>query len=57
MSGPAQPSHPATRVLVVDDEENIAYLVGSALRMAGLDVETAADTLADARRLTGGGAR
>ncbi len=37
-----QPSTPAIRALVVDDEENIAYLVGSALRMAGLDVETAA---------------
>ena len=28
-------------VLVVDDEENIAYLVGSALRMAGCDVISA----------------
>jgi len=34
-------SAPAPRVLVVDDEENIAYLVGSALRMAGCDVDTA----------------
>ena len=31
-----------SRVLVVDDEENIAYLVSSALRLAGLEVETAA---------------
>ena len=30
------------RVLVVDDEENIAYLVASALRLAGLEVATAA---------------
>ncbi|MGL4175786.1 MAG: response regulator transcription factor [Dermatophilaceae bacterium] len=29
-------------VLVVDDEENISYLVSSALRLAGLDVSTAA---------------
>ncbi|HET6967527.1 MAG TPA: hypothetical protein VFI44_04570, partial [Ornithinibacter sp.] len=29
------------RVLVVDDEENIAYLVWSALRLADLDVATA----------------
>ncbi|MFQ6171120.1 response regulator transcription factor [Oryzobacter sp. R7] len=28
-------------VLVVDDEENIAYLVSSALRLAGLEVSTA----------------
>ncbi len=43
-SGPGGP-HPAeqpSRVLVVDDEENISYLVGSALRMAGHDVQTAA---------------
>jgi DNA-binding NtrC family response regulator len=26
------------RVLVVDDEENISYLVASALRLAGLEV-------------------
>lgn len=31
------------RVLVVDDEENIAYLVASALRLAGLEVATAAN--------------
>lgn len=30
------------RVLVVDDEENISYLVSSALRLADLDVATAA---------------
>ncbi len=35
------------RVLVVDDEENIAYLVSAALRLAGLEVVTAA-TGADA---------
>ena len=29
------------KVLVVDDEENISFLVASALRMAGMDVETA----------------
>jgi two-component system OmpR family response regulator len=28
------------RVLVVDDEENIAFLVGSALRLHGMDVRT-----------------
>ncbi len=33
---------PVPRVLVVDDEENISYLVGSALRMAGCEVDTAA---------------
>ncbi|MEO7421550.1 MAG: response regulator transcription factor [Ornithinibacter sp.] len=32
----------ASSVLVVDDEENIAYLVASALRLAGLEVTTAA---------------
>jgi two-component system OmpR family response regulator len=32
----------ATRVLVVDDEENITFLLGSALRHFGFDVETAA---------------
>ena len=32
----------AASVLVVDDEENIAYLVSSALRLAGLEVTTAA---------------
>ena len=33
---------PRPTVLVVDDEENIAYLVSSALRLAELDVATAA---------------
>ena len=33
----------AGRVLVVDDEENISFLVGSALRHHGFDVATAAD--------------
>ena len=32
----------SARVLVVDDEENIAFLVMSALRFDGLDVQTAA---------------
>jgi two-component system OmpR family response regulator len=32
-----------TRVLVVDDEENIRYLLDAALRHAGFDVATAAD--------------
>jgi two-component system OmpR family response regulator len=32
----------STRVLVVDDEENITYLLGSALRHFGFDVTTAA---------------
>jgi len=32
----------APRILVVDDEENISYLVGAGLRMAGCDVQTAA---------------
>lgn len=41
------PTPPARRVLVVDDEENIAYLVASALRLAGLEPTTAA-TGADA---------
>jgi two-component system OmpR family response regulator len=31
----------ATRVLVVDDEENITFLLGSALRHFGFDVQTA----------------
>ena len=31
----------AARVLVVDDEENISYLVASALRLAGLEVRIA----------------
>ncbi len=37
MATPETPS-----VLVVDDEENIAYLVASALRLAGMEVTTAA---------------
>ena len=43
----------AARVLVVDDEENISYLVASALRLAGLEVRTAGtamEALADAQR-------
>src|SRR5205814_1466499 len=32
----------STRVLVVDDEENITFLLGSALRHFGFDVSTAA---------------
>jgi two-component system, OmpR family, response regulator len=28
------------RVLVVDDEENIAFLIGSALRLAGMEIES-----------------
>ncbi|HMC80684.1 MAG TPA: response regulator, partial [Acidimicrobiia bacterium] len=32
----------STRVLVVDDEENITFLLGSALRHFGFDVTTAA---------------
>ena len=31
----------AAKVLVVDDEENISFLVASALRMSGMEVETA----------------
>ena len=31
----------ATKVLVVDDEENISFLVSSALRVEGFDVTTA----------------
>ena len=41
----------ATRVLVVDDEDNCSYLVASALRLAGLEVRiagTAVEALADA---------
>jgi two-component system OmpR family response regulator len=34
------------RVLVVDDEENISYLVASALRLAGCDVQTCATGVA-----------
>ena len=41
--GRASPQPAAPRVLVVDDEENIAYLVASALRLAGLEVATAAN--------------
>ena len=37
---PASHPPPAPRVLVVDDEENISYLVASALRLAGLEVAT-----------------
>ncbi|HET7900602.1 MAG TPA: response regulator transcription factor [Candidatus Nanopelagicales bacterium] len=33
----------APRVLVVDDEENVSFLVTSALRLAGMDTRTAAD--------------
>jgi len=47
---PAAPPS-AARVLVVDDEENISYLVASALRLAGLEVRTAGtamEALADA---------
>jgi len=36
-------SRNAARVLVVDDEENISFLVSSALRVEGFDVVTAAD--------------
>ncbi len=42
-----------TRVLVVDDEEHIAELVGVALRFSGFDVTTALtgrDALAEVRR-------
>ncbi len=44
---PPAPLSPAARVLVVDDEENISYLVASALRLEGLEVTTVA-TGADA---------
>jgi two-component system OmpR family response regulator len=40
--GGRDPSPVRATVLVVDDEENIAYLVSSALRLAGFDVATAA---------------
>lgn len=43
----------APRVLVVDDEENISFLVSSALKLEGYDVRTAAtgtDALAEAER-------
>jgi two-component system OmpR family response regulator len=33
---------PATRILVVDDEDNITFLLGSALRHFGFEVKTAA---------------
>jgi two-component system OmpR family response regulator len=33
----------APRVLVVDDEENVSFLVTSALRLAGIETRTAAD--------------
>jgi two-component system OmpR family response regulator len=36
-------STPTARILVVDDEENIAYVVATALRLAGYEVTTAAD--------------
>ncbi|HEX7132507.1 MAG TPA: response regulator transcription factor [Iamia sp.] len=45
---------PAPRVLVVDDEENIRFLVGSALQMAGFDAivaETGREALALAAEL------
>ena len=38
----AMTTSPRPTVLVVDDEENISYLVSSALRLADLDVATAA---------------
>lgn len=44
----------AKRALVVDDEENISFLVSSALRLEGLEVSVAAtgtDALAAAKRL------
>jgi PleD family two-component response regulator len=49
----ARPGEPATSrtALVVDDEDNISYLVASALRLAGLEVRTAGtamEALADA---------
>ena len=34
---------PAARILVVDDEENIAFLLRSALRHFGFDVDVASD--------------
>lgn len=44
----------AARVLVVDDEENIVYLVSSALRLQGFDV-VAAENARDAERIIGQG--
>lgn len=44
----------APKVLVVDDEENISFLVASALRMAGVDVSIASaghQALAEAERV------
>ncbi|MEY2768067.1 MAG: hypothetical protein RI912_1730, partial [Actinomycetota bacterium] len=38
----AKPAQTRLRALVVDDEENISYLVSSALRNQGFDVESAA---------------
>lgn len=38
----ANPAQTRLRALVVDDEENISYLVSSALRNQGFDVESAA---------------
>ncbi|MFE7724011.1 response regulator transcription factor [Nocardia rhizosphaerihabitans] len=40
-AGESSPTSTPPRVLVVDDEENIAYLVGTGLRMAGCTVEIA----------------
>jgi two-component system OmpR family response regulator len=37
-------THPATRVLVVDDERQLASLVATALRYEGFDTATAATT-------------
>ncbi len=42
IAAPIRPS----RVLVVDDEENIRYLLSAALRHAGMEIEEAADGLA-----------
>jgi two-component system, OmpR family, response regulator len=42
MSTTATETERSTRVLVVDDEENITFLLGSALRHFGFDVTTAA---------------
>ncbi|MCU0262455.1 MAG: response regulator transcription factor [Candidatus Nanopelagicales bacterium] len=48
-------SAPLPRVLVVDDEENVAYLIASALRLAGYETLTAATgTEAVARAATFG---
>ncbi len=55
---PSPVRHPgamgAPRILVVDDEENISFLVASALRLAGMEVEVAAaghPALQEAERL------